>query len=358
MSLFAGIINRHDRPLPDSACSSLALTPVPVSPEISQAGTIVSSDGRRPLVSVVIPAYNVARYISETLESVFGQTLTDYEVIVVNDGSLDTEDFEQAIAPYLNRILYLKQENGGASLARNTGLQAARGEFIAFLDADDLWLPAYLDQQMKFIRERGCDLACADATFFGDPSSEGKRYMDTLMATAAAVDDVTFLQLVNADRSLITSGVVARREPMMEVGLFDKALRNAQDLDLWLRLSLSGSRLSYQRKVLLKYRCRPDGLTGDAINSHRRELRVFDKIEQSYDLSPAERDEVSLVIKNRRALLEFEMGKHHAARGDLKQARDSFQRSNRLRPGVKKQIALWLTSFAPRAMQAICARRI
>jgi len=117
-------------------------------------------------VSIVIPAYNVAQYISETLESVFAQTFTDYEVIVVNDGSPDTEDFEQAIEPYLSRIRYLKQENRGASVARNTGLQAARGEFIAFLDADDLWLPPYLDQQMKFIRERGCDLACADAEFF------------------------------------------------------------------------------------------------------------------------------------------------------------------------------------------------
>jgi hypothetical protein len=102
------------------------------------------------------------------------------------------------------------------------------------------------------------------------------------------------------------------------------------------RLAVSGSRLSYQRKVLLKYRCRPDGLTGDAINSHRRELRVFDKIEQSYDLSTAERDEVSFVIKNRRALLEFEMGKHHAARGDFKQARESFEESNRLQPASKK----------------------
>ena len=323
--------------------------------EFSASGNFASDT---PTVSVVIPAYNVARYIGETLESVFAQTFANYEVIVVNDGSPDTEEFEQAIAPYLNRIRYLKQENLGASVARNTGLQAARGEFIAFLDADDLWLPAYLDQQMKFIRERGCDLACADARFFGDPSTEGRTYMDTLMPAAATVDDVTFLQLVNADRSLITSGVVARREPMMQVGLFDEALRNAQDFDLWLRLSLNGSRLSYQRKVLLKYRCRLDGLTGDAINSHRRELRVFDKIEQSYALPPAERDEVSLVIKNRRALLEFEMGKHHAARGDFKQARESFEESNRLRPASKKQIALWLTSFAPRVMQAICASRI
>src|SRR5882724_12913534 len=165
---------------PDKMESPLIIsTPLEVSPEISRAATLVSNEGRRPLVSVVIPAYNVAPYIGETLESVFAQTFADYEAIVLNDGSPDTEDFEQAIAPYLNRILYLKQENVGASVARNTGLRAARGEFIAFLDADDLWLPAYLDQQMKFIRERGCDLACADATFFGDPSSEGKTYMDT-----------------------------------------------------------------------------------------------------------------------------------------------------------------------------------
>src|SRR3954469_6661492 len=83
-----------------------------------------------PQVSVIIPAYNIAPYIIETLDSVLAQTFTDYEVIVVNDGSPDTEEFEAAFQPYLDRIVYLKQENGGASLARNTGLHAARGEFI------------------------------------------------------------------------------------------------------------------------------------------------------------------------------------------------------------------------------------
>ena len=72
-----------------------------------------------PQVSVIIPAYNIAPYIIETLDSVFAQTFTDYEVIVVNDGSPDTEEFEAALQPYLDRIVYLKQENGGASLARS-----------------------------------------------------------------------------------------------------------------------------------------------------------------------------------------------------------------------------------------------
>ena len=234
-----------------------------------------------PLVSIIIPAYKVAPYIAATLDSVFAQTYTNYEVIVVNDGSPDTEEFETAIAPYLNRIRYLKQENLGASVARNAGVDAATGEFIAFLDADDLWQPNYLHEQLKFIRDRNSDLVCADATMFGEPDTEGQSYMSLLMNDAPASDDVSFLQLIDASRCLITSGILARRERLLDAGVFDPALRTAQDFDMWLRLALKGARLSYHRQALLKYRCRPDGLTRDAINSHQRELRVFDKIENS-----------------------------------------------------------------------------
>ena len=311
-----------------------------------------------PQISIVIPAYNVAPYIAETLESVFAQTYTNYEIIVVNDGSPDTEEFEQAIAPYLNRIHYLKQENLGASMARNAGVQAALGEFIAFLDADDLWQPNYLHEQMQLIGERKADLVCADATMFGEPGTEGQSYMTLLMNGAPASDDVSFLQLIEASRCLITSGIVARRERLLDVGLFDPALRTAQDFDMWLRLALNGARLSYQRQPLLKYRCRTDGLTGDEINSHQRELRVFDKIEKDYDLSATNREEVLSVIRDRRALLHFELGKLCAARGDFEKARDSFAESRRLRPALKKSAAIWLMRSAPRLMQSICARRV
>lgn len=182
--------------------------------------------------------------------------------------------------------------------------------------------------------------------------------MDTLMRDAPPNGDVTFLELVDAKISLITSGIVARRAPVMDVGMFDQALRNAQDFDLWLRLVLGGARLSYQRKVLLKYRCRPDGLTGDVVNSHRRELRVFDKIEESYDLSPSQREEVSAVIENRRALLKFELGKLHAAQGDFNQARESFEEANRLRPTWKTQTTLFLNKLAPGFLKTICRRRV
>lgn len=310
-----------------------------------------------PKISIVIPAYNVAAFIAETLESVFAQSFTDFEVIIVNDGSPDTEEFERVLHPYRERICYFKQENRGASAARNTGLRAARGELIAFLDADDLWLPNYLTEQLKFISEYGYDLVCADALIFGASPDAGQSYMDSLMSGAPLEGRVTFLELVNADRSLITSGVVVRRDLVFAVGLFDEALRNAQDFDLWLRLARHGARLAYQRKVLLSYRSRPDSLSGDAINSHQRELRVFDKIEQSYEFTAAERLEVSAVIKNRRALLEYELGKLYLVPGDFARARQSFANANNLRRSWKARLALYLTRIAPGLLRGAYLRR-
>lgn len=310
-----------------------------------------------PAVSVIIPAYNVAPYIRETLESVFAQTLTDYEVIVINDGSPDIEAFESAIEPYQERIRYISQKNAGASSARNAGLRAAQGRLIAFLDADDLWSPNYLDEQLKFIREQNCDLACADALIAGDSPDAGKTYMEVAMKTAAASGEVTFLQLVSAERSLITSGVVVRRDLILEVGLFDLTLRNAQDFDLWLRLARHGARLAYQRRVLLEYRARQGGLTGDAINCHQRELRVLQKIEHSYSLTPSERRVVSAVIQKRRAAIEYELGKLYLLPGDFARARESFVRAKSLAPGWKPKVMLSLTRLAPRLMQALYRHR-
>src|SRR3982751_5296129 len=86
-----------------------------------------------PALSVIIPAYNTASYIGEALESVFAQDFTDYETIVVNDGSPDTLELERALEPYRERIIYLKQENRGPGGARNTGISRARGRYVAFL---------------------------------------------------------------------------------------------------------------------------------------------------------------------------------------------------------------------------------
>jgi glycosyltransferase involved in cell wall biosynthesis len=317
-----------------------------------------SKENSSPTVSVIIPAYNVAPYISETLDSVFAQTFIKFEVILVNDGSLDTHELECALEPYANRLCYIKQENGGASVARNAGLRAARGKLVAFLDADDLWLPNYLEQQLKFFNEQDCDLVCADAMVFGDSPDAGRTYMSTVMRTAPPAGTVSFLDLVSAERSLITSGVIARRELIFEVGLFDEALRNAQDFDLWLRLARHGARLAYHRQVLLRYRGRLNSLTGDATNSLNRELRVLDKIERSYNLTPAESRSVAPVIRGRQAILQFELGKLFLARGDVELARGAFSTANNCRRTWKTQAVLWLSHLAPGAMKTLCLRRM
>ncbi|MFS8084067.1 MAG: glycosyltransferase family 2 protein, partial [Acidobacteriota bacterium] len=309
-----------------------------------------------PKVSVIIPAYNVAPYIGETLESVFAQTFTDFEVIIVNDGSPDTCEFERVLEPFMKCIRYLKQDNRGASAARNAGLRAAQGEFVAFLDADDLWLPSYLEDQLAVLRQRNCDLVCADALIVGDSPDAGRTYFEAVMNSAPA-DDVTFLDLLSGERSLITSGVLARREQVLEVGLFDENLRNAQDLDLWLRLARRGTRIAYQPRTLLQYRSRLNSLTGDAINSHRRELLIFEKVEQSFGLTPEERAEVEPVIRNRRALVQYELGKLYLLPREFTHAREAFALSNSLRPGLKTKAALWFARLAPTLMRALYARR-
>ena len=95
---------------------------------------------RMPFFSVIVPLYNKEKYIESTLNSILAQAFTDFEVIIVNDGSTDTKELETALKPYLDRIVYGEQENLGASQARNTAICLSKGEYLAFLDGDDIWL--------------------------------------------------------------------------------------------------------------------------------------------------------------------------------------------------------------------------
>src|SRR5918993_2695584 len=123
-----------------------------------------------PRVSVVIPAYNAAPLIGAALDSVFSQSFTDLECIVVDDGSRDERQLLEALAPWRDRIVYVRQENGGPAKARNTGIARARGELIAFLDADDEWLPEKLSRQVAFF-ERHPETGLLHAGMVGERES-------------------------------------------------------------------------------------------------------------------------------------------------------------------------------------------
>src|SRR5450631_4650926 len=124
-----------------------------------------------PRVSIIIPSYKTAHLIAACLDSVFAQTFQDFEAMVVNDGSPDTPELENVLQPYLDRLVYIKQVNKRAAGARNTAIAKARGEFLAFLDSDDRWLPNHLESQMKqFEADPALCLAYANAVMVGDPA--------------------------------------------------------------------------------------------------------------------------------------------------------------------------------------------
>jgi len=148
------------------------------------------SEVNSPRVSVIIPTYNRAQMLVECLESVISQTFTDYEVIVIDDGS--TDDTGELVKPYLDRIEYIKHENKGNAAARNSGLDIARGELIAFLDSDDLWLPGKLEREVDYLDGHpDVDMVCANGIFFGSPKFAAKSVVPDKRAIPLATEGVT-----------------------------------------------------------------------------------------------------------------------------------------------------------------------
>jgi glycosyltransferase involved in cell wall biosynthesis len=308
---------------------------------VSGAGHAVEN----PLVSVIIPAYNVAAFIGETVRSATAQNYQPFEVIVIDDGSPDAPALRSALEPYAAQIILLEQENRGVAAARNAGLRAARGEYVAFLDGDDVWVPEFLAEQVKLIRSNGgYDLVYANAFHFGD-GWERTTYMET----SPSVGDVTCESLLAGRCNVISSTVLARREAIFDAGLFDESLRSSEDFDLWVRISKrNGSRLTYQRQVLAGYRHRPSSLSADPDELMERSLKAFNKIAQRDDLSVAERAALAATVRSQKAALAIGRGKRKLLKRSFAEARDRFAEAEELCPSWKlRLISVWLKT-APR----------
>lgn len=308
-----------------------------------------------PTVSVIIPAYKVAPFIRETLDSVFAQTFTDFEAIVINDDSPDTPELEQALETYNGKIIYLKQPNRGAGAARNSGLRIARGEYVAFLDGDDVWLPEFLSEQLKLIRsDGGYDLVYADAINFGEKGYDSA----TNMAYNPSYAEVTFLKLLCGECSIVTSTVLARRELIMRVGCFNERFVNSQDFDLWLRLAKdANARMTYQQKVLVRRRIYRGSLASDPLRSFAGELAVLDNMRGRNDLTAADREALENTMRKRQATVEVLKGKQELTVGDFKKAAESFAEANKHWPSKKLGVVLICMRFAPRVLQRVYQMR-
>jgi glycosyltransferase involved in cell wall biosynthesis len=300
------------------------------------------------MVSVIIPAFRAAGYIADTLSSVFSQTGSDLEVIVVNDGSPDTPQLIEALAPWRDRLIYLEQENAGAGAARNAGLAVAHGDLVAFLDADDRWLPGFLESQIRFLQQHpACDMVYADARLTGDTPLAGKTFMDT----TPSVGTVSFRSLLTQQCTVLTSAVVARRAAIDGAERFDASLRRGQDVDLWLRLAHQGARIEYQREVLIERVVRADGLSADPITELERAVRVLSGIRTKLPLDAGECELLQRRITFIGSALELERGKRSLRVGRFDLARRHFQRSIALVPQWKVRLVLTLMGIAPRTFQ-------
>ncbi|HEX8735396.1 MAG TPA: glycosyltransferase family 2 protein [Pyrinomonadaceae bacterium] len=279
-----------------------------------------------PQISVVIPAYNVAGFIAETLDSVLAQTFTNYEIILVNDGSPDTEKLEKALENYFEKIVYLRQENGGTASARNAGIENARGEFIAFLDGDDIWLPENLGEQIEFLQENNLEMVYCNAFLFGAVRDGAETYMQKSPSEGAA----DFEGIVSGRCSVITSGTLCCKQKILDAGMFDINLPRIgmEDFDLWLRLAKAGAAIGYQRKILLKYRVSPTSLSGNSIQRARREVVGLKIVREKLNLTPREREVWRETLAEAEAELLLEIGKAHLLREEFAEARKNFRAAN------------------------------
>jgi glycosyltransferase involved in cell wall biosynthesis len=201
-----------------------------------------------------MPAYNAGKYVAESIRSVLGQTFGDWELIVVDDGSADdTAEVARSFSASDSRVVCFSQPNGGQAGARNAGLSRARGDLVAFLDADDLWLPEKLKLQVAAIDESGADVVFSDGDMFSDDPSVK---LDEFAVVPGRTEGAEMFRLLFERNRIATLSVLARRSVLDAAGLFDEDRRyqNCEDYDLWLRLAEGGAAFYGMTEKLMKYR--------------------------------------------------------------------------------------------------------
>lgn len=291
-----------------------------------------------PLVSVVIPVYNGARFLSQAIDSVLAQTYPAVEVVVVDDGS--TDDSRALIAGYGDRIVAVHQNNGGVARARNAGIRAGRGELVAFLDQDDWWRPEKIAAQVRvFQSDPGIGLVHTGVAHY---DQRAQAFVGRLNPHDAPH------QLVGRcyERLLLGNGiynatVMVRRTALDAVGHFDASIagNTVADYELWLRLARRFT-LAYVPDELAVFRLHADQGTWKRRDMLAAELRV---LEQALaDPAPAH----PAAMAGRLAQLLEELGVAHLDAGDSRAARPCFARALGAAPSLRRA-GLWAASLLP-----------
>lgn len=294
-----------------------------------------------PHVSVVVAACNAAETLDEALASVAAQTYRNFELIVVDDGSTDaTPELLAGYAAKWPWMTWFRQENAGVATARNRAIERARGDLLAFQDADDIWLPEKLAEQVPLLDQNpGTDLVFADSTFFPpDPDSPGSLFQQKPPQRGRV------LQRLLMGCFVLLGTVVVRKSALLEAGGFVDGQTPYEDVDLILRLAEQHD-FDYVDKVLMRWRIRPESQSHrDPLANQVRDLEMFDHwVARRPDLFPANAPEV----KDHRAKVYARMGRTLLARRDWKGSRRAYRRAIALGEHSRGVLMRALAAHAP-----------
>lgn len=262
-----------------------------------------------PTISVVIPTYNRLAYLREALASVLAQTRPADEILVVDDGS--TDGTEEALRAMPAPVRYFRQQNAGPAAARNHGLSEARGDWIAFLDSDDLWVPEKLAAQLEFLEQHpGVDFLFAHMVNFGphgeDPGPEILDPAVNAYCRANAANLTEFLDCLLQVNPVPTSTVIFRRTKMQQVGCLREDIGYADDYQWWLRWALA-ARCGFLDRVLEKRRLHGSNIIGDRRRMMGSVLAVLDDLaSRRQTLNPAQQVGLDAALNRERYRLASE----------------------------------------------------
>jgi glycosyltransferase involved in cell wall biosynthesis len=286
------------------------------------------------LVSVVVPAYNAATFIAEALESVLSQTYTNIEIIVVDDGS--TDDTNKIVSSF-EKVRYIKQENLGAAAARNRGISEAQGQFIAFIDADDLWFSKKIELQVDLLNYSDFKWCYCDSYFSWFHT---EKMIGTLSSSQGVYQGDILIPYLSGRFSIPLPATLIQRDVFDDIGYFDESLRTEEHTDLWTRIAIKYP-IGYVDQPLVQIRKRLDSLkrtTDPKITGNNRRHML----EKMIAIAP---DQLLMLKSELLTLSYVKEGKHLLRYGRIPEARHCFERAIRTSPTSVKLYVFWLACW-------------
>lgn len=281
-------------------------------------------NGNCSLVSVILPTYNCAHFLPGSLESVLSQTYDFYEIIVIDDGS--TDNTKEVLNQLMQKIRYIHlEQNRGLPAARNIGIQSAQGKYIAFLDADDLWLPEKLQTDMEYF-DKHPDVSMVYSRHTN--IDENGVVLDGEIKRRLPSGNI-FIQLFSEQNFIISSSVVVRKDVFETTGLFDEQLFNCQDWDMWLRIAFY-FKVAGINKPLVKYRHNPRSLSKNRDNVLKYQKQVIDKTYTAFKDKMCGMSEK--LYKKRLASHYAKAGRYYLRLGNKTLANENFRLSLKYDP--------------------------